>query len=66
MKLLANLICILVLVTVAVSSISGTEIKSTALLFRHGERTPLFEIGTLKNAAIADIGYGQLTRVSEY
>lgn len=35
---------------------------STALLFRHGEKTPLKEIGILPCALCEDIGYGQLTK----
>lgn len=41
------------------------QIKSTAILFRHGQRTPDVEIGSLRSETADDFGLGYLTPVSE-
>lgn len=64
MKIIVLQVSALLLLSV-VSSTAGLQIKSSALLFRHGERTPLAPVGTLVNSIAADVGYKQLTRVSE-
>lgn len=40
------------------------EIRSTAILFRHGERTPADAVPNIQCSIIDDIGLGQLTNVS--
>lgn len=45
------------------SCVAGSKIKSTALLFRHGERTPLMVLSPIVNNAAIEFGPEQLTRV---
>lgn len=40
------------------------DIRATHILFRHGQRTPAYKMGTLTSELAEDIGYGQLTKVS--
>lgn len=50
--LVASLVCV------------QAEIKATAILFRHGERTPVSGYNGIECAISQEIGEGQLTRVS--
>ena len=43
----------------------GQEISATAILFRHGQRTPDRAIGVLKSETADDFGFGYLTQVSQ-
>lgn len=39
------------------------EVKATAIVFRHGERTPIVTTEAVPNSVADKIGFGQLTRV---
>lgn len=45
--------------------LSHAKIKSTAILFRHGQRTPDRAIGALRSETADDFGFGYLTQVRE-
>lgn len=64
LKMQIYLFAIIALVAFSASLSYGEEIKATAVLFRHGERTPLQEFPPVLNSAVADLGNEQLTRVS--
>lgn len=56
----------LIVVVFCLASLIGAaeaKVRATAILFRHGERTPVFSIPGLNNELAEDIGYGQLTNV---
>lgn len=48
----------------ALLGLGQAQIKSTAILFRHGQRTPDVEIGSLRSETADDFGLGYLTPVS--
>lgn len=62
MKLFA--VVLLVFSAVIFGTFAQTNIKSTSILFRHGERTPAASIGILRNDVAEDIGFQQLTQVT--
>lgn len=48
----------------AMLGLAHAQIKQTAILFRHGQRTPDQEIGVLRSETADDFGLGYLTQVS--
>lgn len=55
---------LLAITLVAFLGLAHCEIKQTAILFRHGQRTPDQEIGVLRSETADDFGLGYLTQVS--
>lgn len=61
----SSVVSILVAATLASLGLVHGELKSVAILFRHGERTPGQLFGKYGDSAMyRDIGPGQLTLVS--
>lgn len=52
------------LICILIGSAQAT-IRATTILFRHGERTPAYKVAAMPSALAEDIGYGQLTQVSD-
>lgn len=44
---------------------SHANVRATAILFRHGQRTPLKSVPVFNNRLAREIGHGQLTSVSK-
>lgn len=50
-------------VVVCAFGVAQADVKATAILFRHGQRTPVSAVGTVNSTATEDLGEGQLTGV---
>lgn len=57
------LVAVFCLVALNLACVDAKSIMATAILFRHGERTPVDGNPGLQCALSQDIGVGQLTRV---
>lgn len=55
-----------VIVALCVLGLAQADIRATAILFRHGKRTPMASVPTLNNGLSEDLGHGQLTNVSKF
>lgn len=55
---------LLAITLIAFVGLAHCDIKQTAILFRHGQRTPDQEIGVLRSDTADDFGLGYLTQVS--
>lgn len=54
-----------ILIAASLVALAQAEVKATALLFRHGQRTPIAVSGNINSTATEDLGEGQLTNVSK-
>lgn len=54
---------LLAITLIAFVGLAHCDIKQTAILFRHGQRTPDQEIGVLRSDTADDFGLGYLTQV---
>lgn len=61
MRLLRGYICPIIILFASLTL--GEEIKATALLFRHAERAPLFNVGPLYNSQVDKVGPSEQTQV---
>lgn len=55
----------LAIVLLSLLALAQGQIKSTNILFRHGQRTPDQAIGVLRSSTADDFGFGYLTQVRE-
>lgn len=43
--------------------VGAPQYRATAILFRHGQRTPIASLPNLRSDLTTELGYGQLTNV---
>ena len=61
-----KILIVSLLLTVFTLGLVEAELKGVALLFRHGQRTPIFSLPNYGNSEmVKEIGFGQLTLVSK-
>lgn len=63
---LKQFVIVAVLVAASLAAVTQAEVRATALLFRHGQRTPIAVSGNINSTAIEDLGEGQLTKVKKF
>lgn len=51
--------------TSSVAPAVQTNVRATAILFRHGQRTPVHSIPEIRHRLTKELGHGQLTNVSD-
>lgn len=54
-----------VLFAACLFGVAQGDIKATAILFRHGQRTPVASSPNLNNSLTEELGEGQLTNVRD-
>lgn len=59
---------LLVVAVLSLCLVPGThaQVRATAILFRHGQRTPIAALSDANAAASDDLGDGQLTNVRDF